>query len=133
MGRPRNFTKSARRMKMIEDALTDKALMARELAPKVFVTKNTVQVFLTNLHSQGKIHIESWVRCKGGPIRKYKWGRGKDVARPKRFTPAEYSQQERNRLKADPEALERFNAKRRARTIKPKRTADIAALFGEPT
>lgn len=110
--------------------LSPEDMEVSEVAALLFMTERNVSQYVEYLRGIQRLHVGSWRRrTSWGPVRKYRWGPGKDAPRPEPYTKAELSKRHR---KANPErAVDKLMQTRKSR-LKPQRDPLTSALFGAP-
>ena len=118
------------RMKVLLDK---KEMSARELADAVHTSQRNMNGYLRFLKLNGLIYIAAYKKVKYESRQFhcafYKFGAKPDAIKPPPQTAAEKGREKRARILADPELHDFFNAKRRARNIKPKADWSSSWIF----
>lgn len=125
--RPMTFTNQASRRKIerILALLADRPMTTKQLAPLVPIGTAWARIYVKHLHQTRQIHIETWVRHAEDSDRMYprplyRAGDGPDATKPAALTYEEQLKRAWAKVKADPERHQKFNARRRARNLKPR-------------
>lgn len=107
------------------------------LSQALHMCERQVEVYLNSVGETewGHVRIVGWhVRRQGYPTPYYAFGFGPDLPMPDRrgfVTSSMASKARLARLRADPEKMQAFYEKRRARERKPRRDKATLALFGK--
>lgn len=125
--RPMTFTNQASRRKIerILALLADRPMTTKQLAPLVPISTSWARIYMKHLHDTRQIHIATWVRHAEDSDRMYprpvyRAGDGPDAQKPAALTYDEQLKRAWALVKANPERHDWYNAKRRARNLKPK-------------
>ncbi len=115
-------SRTARRLKAIEAAITDRALTVNEIAAAIFAVPQSAGEYVRNLMDpeNQRIHIERWCRTPGHIVAAYRWGPGKNARKPRAMTSAECERARLKRVRKDAEAYELMLQKSRARYARQK-------------
>lgn len=120
------FTRSVSkmRMEMVKEALSDTALMTKDLAAAVFITPTQAREYINYLTKRKRIYIKAYKRDVRDHYKRYQplyaWGKGEDAEKPKRLSEAE-----RNRLRRmNPKNREKERLQRLAKRMQLKQAND---------
>jgi len=115
-------SRTIKRLKAIETAITDRALTVNEIAAAIFAVPQSAGEYVRNLMDpeNQRIHIERWYRTPGHIVAAYRWGPGKNARKPRAMTANECERARVKRLRADGVAYDRLLARHRARYARQK-------------
>lgn len=105
----------------------------KKVAAAIFASEIGLFPYFKMLRESKQVHIcayEFSIRNKkAGKAPVFKWGEGEDVPRPPPKTPLQCFHEKMARLDKDPDARDRYLAKRRATRRKPKLDPISKAMF----
>ena len=116
---------SLRKIERIMALLSDRPMTIKDLAPLVPISAAWARIYVNHLHETRRVHISVWVRWADASDRMYprpvyRAGDKADAPKPAPLTYEERMKRSWAVVKADPERHERVNARRRARSLKPR-------------
>lgn len=112
-------SRTIRRIKSIEAAITGRALTVNEISAKIFAVPQSVGEYVRHLldPDNQRIHIERWRRTPGHIVAAYRWGAGKNAPKPSAKTDVEVTRDRMARMRKDIDAYDRYLAGERARYV----------------
>ena len=117
----------------IKILLDKKAMTSKELSEAIYTSTRNVNGYIRYLKQNNLIYICNYKKVKHKTKEQnaalYKFGSLPDAKKPLPKTGLEKSREKRAKLLSDPELHDFFNAKRRARNIKPKADWSSSWIF----
>lgn len=98
-------SRTARRIRMIEAAITDEAMSAIDIAEAICIVNQSMLEYIRYLLGDDpkigwRIHVERWHEIKPGRrVALYRWGGGKNKRKPRALTRVEQNRAYRERAK----------------------------------
>lgn len=126
---------TARRIAMIQAAITDKPMTAKEISVAIHLHYRCAEKYMNHLMEKAnkRVYVTEW--RQGGPHARaavYKWGKGRDAKKPRPVTGLEAQRRYRARLRKDDESREfhltKLRAQDRARAAAKRPTTWLSAL-----